>query len=125
MPFPQVTMLSELVSGSMFYDQKFPSAEELLGELPAIFSDIDVETFVESYHDAYKADARELFDEIVQFIQRASALAEQPPDAEGAAWELVLLRLIKSGLVGSLTRLNERENDLRTLQALPTNDMAH
>ena len=80
--------------------------------------------FTESYHDAYKADARELFDEFIQFIQRTSNLVAQP-DVEGAAWELVLLWLMNSGLVGSLKWLNERENDLRTLQALPTNGMVH
>ena len=89
-------LLDALVSGSMFYDPSFLSAKELLGELPAMFSDMDADSFAESYHDAFKIEATALFQEITDFIRRASDLAEQP-DVKGATWELVSLRLVSHG----------------------------
>ena len=45
--------------------------------------------------------------------------------SRGAQWELVCLRVVKSGLVGSLKRLNEKDDDLRTLEMLPTDGVGH
>ena len=121
MPFPPVSILDAIVPGSTLLEPQFPSAEELLGNLPAIFSNMDVETFAERYHDVHKADARALFQRITGFIEIGLGMAGRDPTED----EYRFLRMVKTGLACGLEQLNEREARMRTLEALPTNGTAH
>lgn len=116
MPFPPVSILN-----AALLKPRTPTVEDLLGDLPEVFADMDVQTFAEQYQDVHRDEANAVYQGIAGFIQICSCLAGQ----DNTEQEYIFLRMARSVLNNSLDCLNEKDDDLRTLETLPTNGMAH
>ena len=93
--------------------------EEFLSNLPEGVSEMDAELTASTYHQTHRADARELFREIADFLETCAHLAGAAGRKEH---DLSLgMRGLKFGLERRLERLNKRDDDLRALEVLSAN----
>ena len=91
--------------------------EEFLSDFPEGVSDVEAEMATDTYHETHKADARELFRDIDKFLETCASLV-----AAGSREDpYQSLRFMKFMLERRLERLNKRDDDLRALEAFPTN----
>lgn len=90
--------------------------EEFLSDFPGGISDVNVERTADTYHKTHKADARELFREIADFLETCASLAGADGREHQQSPGMASLKFM---LERRLERLNKRDDDLWALEALP------